>query len=119
MPLGWHSAVVDCRDPEALAAFWCAVLGYEVVSRGDRQVDIAKDPGTFPGITFLRTPSPKRAKNRLHLDLNPADHEAEVERLVELGATRLDIGQGRNTPWTVLADPEGNEFCILEPQGGW
>jgi catechol 2,3-dioxygenase-like lactoylglutathione lyase family enzyme len=119
MPLGWHSAVIDCRDPEALAAFWCAVLGYEVVSRGDRQVDIAKDPGTFPGITFLRTPSPKRAKNRLHLDLNPADHEAEVGRLVELGATRLDIGQGRNTPWTVLADPEGNEFCILEPQGGW
>ena len=118
MSLTWFSTVIDCRDPEALAAFWCQVLGYQVVFRNEREVDIAPGPSCFPGLAFLRVPGSKAAKNRLHLDLNPSDQETEVRRLLALGATRTDIGQG-DAEWAVLADPEGNEFCVLTRQAGW
>jgi catechol 2,3-dioxygenase-like lactoylglutathione lyase family enzyme len=119
--LTWFSTVVDCRDPQALAGFWCQVLGYQVVYQNEREVDIAPGPSSFPGLAFLRVPGDKQVKNRPHLDLNPgspAGQAAEVERLEALGATRIDIGQG-DAEWIVIADPEGNEFCVLAHQAGW
>ena len=118
VPLTWFSTVIDCHDPETLAAFWCQALGYQVVFRNDREVDIAPSPSTFPGLAFLRAPGHKAGKNRLHIDLNPSDQRAEVRRLLAHGATRIDIGQG-DAEWVVMADPEGNEFCVLALQAGW
>jgi hypothetical protein len=118
---------VDCRDPHLLAAFWSAVLGYHVFRVDDDQVEIGpweQEPAdladqirqgpTTPTIVFAVVEEGKVVKNRLHLDVRPVDRssEDEVERLIGLGATRVDIGQG-SVPWTVLADPEGNEFCVL------
>jgi catechol 2,3-dioxygenase-like lactoylglutathione lyase family enzyme len=123
--------VVDCRDPVAQAAFWAAALGYHVVRSEDGQVEIApwaREPPDLaeqvrhapgvPTLVFVPVPEPKTVKNRLHLDLRPVglSHAAEVERLIGLGARRADIGQGE-VPWVVLADPEGNEFCVLGPLG--
>jgi catechol-2,3-dioxygenase len=108
--------VVDCADPEGLAAFWSAVLGWPVVDRDEGSVEIG---GTADGPTLLFEPVPeaKHVKNRLHLDVNPTDRDqaAEVERIVGLGARRVDIGQHDDpaADWVVLADPEGNEFCVL------
>jgi hypothetical protein len=79
---------------------------------------ITKDDKTFPGIVFVTVPEAKTVKNRLHIDLNPdADRDAEIERLVGLGARKVDVGQG-DVAWTVLADPEGNEFCVLRAREG-
>lgn len=114
---------IDCADPDALAGFWCAVLGYAVLDQDDDLVTIgpAPTPGTSgvagpvpPTLTFARVPEPKTVKNRLHLDVNPTDREQadEVRRLLDLGARRTDVGQGDES-WVVLADPEGNEFCVL------
>jgi hypothetical protein len=118
MSVTWFATVIDCGDPEALAAFWCQVLGYQVVSRNEREVDIAPSPASYPGLAFLRVIGDKTVKNRLHIDLNPSDQQAEVRRLLALGATRIDIGQG-DAEWVVMADPEGNEFCVLAHQAGW
>ena len=124
--------VVDCHDPEAQARFWAAALGYHVVRREDAQVEIgpwAREPPDLPQqvrqapvvptLVFVAVPEGKTVKNRLHLDLRPVDgsHAEEVERLIGLGARRADIGQGE-VPWVVLADPEGNEFCLLGPLAG-
>jgi catechol 2,3-dioxygenase-like lactoylglutathione lyase family enzyme len=124
--------VVDCQDPVAQAAFWAAVLGYHVVRSAHGQVEIAAWPQepadlpeqvrqapVVPALVFVTVPEGKTVKNRLHLDVRPADGsiEAEVARLVALGARRADVGQG-SQPWAVLADPEGNEFCILGPLAG-
>ncbi|MEV0078579.1 VOC family protein [Nocardia neocaledoniensis] len=118
---------IDCADPGGLARFWCAVLGYEVQDvEGDEYVSIGsplvpegkKRPGPVPPtLSFIRVPEGKTVKNRLHIDVNPTDvdQDAEVERLLALGARRADIGQGEQT-WVVLADPEGNEFCVLRGQ---
>jgi len=124
--------VVDCQDPVAQAAFWAAVLGYHVVRTAHGQVEIAawpREPADLaeqvrqapvvPALVFVTVPEGKTVKNRLHLDVRPADGsiEAEVARLVALGARRADVGQG-SQPWAVLADPEGNEFCVLGPLAG-
>jgi predicted enzyme related to lactoylglutathione lyase len=105
---------MDATDPERLAAFWGAVLGVEVEERSDRGrfVFLERASGTL--LCFQRVPEPKTVKNRVHIDVSPSgcDQEVEVERLLGLGATRVDIGQG-DVPWVVLADPEGNEFCVL------
>jgi hypothetical protein len=121
--------VVDCRDPAGLAAFWTAALGYHVVHADEDQVEIAPWPEqpsdlaaqvrrapTAPSIVFVVVPEGKTVKNRLHLDIRPVDgaYDDEVRRLIDLGARRADIGQG-SVPWVVLADPEGNEFCVLGP----
>jgi hypothetical protein len=119
MALDWFSVVVDSDDPDRLAEFWCEVLGYQVVARTRDIVDIAKDAETFPRIEFIRADHRDGRKSPLHLDLNPADQAAEVERLLSLGAQRIDVGQGPDASWTVLADPEGNAFCVLAPQVGW
>ena len=114
---------VDCADPRALAGFWCSVLGYEVQDESDGLVTIGSPlvpegrlrPGPVPPtLTFARVPEGKTVKNRLHIDVNPADadQDDEVRRLLELGARPADVGQG-DQDWVVLADPEGNEFCVL------
>jgi catechol 2,3-dioxygenase-like lactoylglutathione lyase family enzyme len=112
---------IDCADPEALARFWCAVLGYTVLDTEDGVVTIgpeapAAEAGPVPPVlTFARVPEGKRVKNRIHLDLNPTDLDQgdEVRRLLGLGAGRADVGQTGAESWVVLADPEGNEFCVL------
>ena len=104
---------IDCADPELLAGFWTAVLGWQVTDRDDDIVSIGAPAAPF-GIDFVVVPEPKRNKNRLHLDLNATDREqdAELRRLLDLGASPADVGQGE-VSWCVLADPEGNEFCLL------
>jgi glyoxalase superfamily protein len=114
---------IDCADPGRLARFWCSVLGYDVL---DEEVGIVtigsplvpegkRRPGPVPPtLTFAQVPESKIVKNRVHLDVNPTDREQdeEVSRLLDLGAQRADVGQGDQS-WVVLADPEGNEFCVL------
>jgi predicted enzyme related to lactoylglutathione lyase len=110
----WYQLVVDAHDPSTLAAFWAAVLGYRIVYQAPDEVIIGVDEHTYPGVVFVPVPEAKTSKNRLHLDLDPDDQAAEVDRVIALGARRVDIGQG-DVSWVVLADPEGNEFCVLRP----
>jgi catechol-2,3-dioxygenase len=105
---------IDCHDHERVGAFWAAVLGYDVVDTSDG-LKLQGPDGSGPTVLVVHTPDgPKTTKNRLHLDVNATDRDqdAEVERILALGATRADIGQG-DVDWEVLADPEGNEFCVL------
>ena len=105
---------MDAIDPVALGLWWSRALGWVVVNDSVEEFEIRPAPDGLPGILFERATAPKRTdvKNRLHLDFRPEDQGAEVERLVGLGASRVDIGQGE-VSWVVLADPEGNEFCVL------
>jgi catechol-2,3-dioxygenase len=107
------SIAIDCAGPESLARFWTAVLGWQVTERDEGIVSIGT-PGSPFGIDFVRVPEPKQVKNRIHLDVNATDRDqdAELRRLLELGARPIDVGQGE-VSWHVLADPEGNEFCLL------
>ena len=117
--------VVDCTDPQRLADFWCQVLGYEVVPDADSGAELdgsveigppGQPPhGPLPTLLFQPVPDPTPGKRRLHLDLNATDRDqdAELERLLALGAGRADVGQAGDESWHVLADPEGNEFCLL------
>lgn len=93
MAISWFSLDVDAQDPAELARWWASVLDYKVVWEEDAYVAIAKDDRTHPGLIFNRVLGAKTAKNRLHWDLNPTDTDAEVQRLLDLGATRVDIGQ--------------------------
>ena len=106
---------IDAVDPRPVAEFWCAVLGWEVQEDDDDGVSIGPRDGSGPGFDVLTSPDPKSVKNRLHLDLR-ADGTStaeELERLLGLGARRVDVGQAPEVSWVVLADPEGNEFCLL------
>ena len=106
---------IDAHDIDKLSGFWCEVLGYEVLDREPDIVEIGDPSGALPTIIFVPVPEAKTVKNRVHIDVNPVDRdqEAEVERLIELGARRVDVGQGPDVSWVVLADIEGNEFCVL------
>ena len=114
MPSAFYQLTIDSRDPRALARFWSAALGQPVLYESDDEVIVGAGKHAYPGLCFVRVPDAKTAKNRLHIDLNPDDLDAEAERLLALGARPADIGQG-DVPWVVLADPEGNEFCVLRP----
>jgi hypothetical protein len=119
MACRFSELVVDSRDPESLAAFWAAVLDYQVLSREEGEVEIGPEAGfggAAPTIVFGRVPDPTPGKLRLHIDVNPTDRDqdAELQRLLELGATPADVGQTGDEGWHVLADPEGNEFCLLK-----
>ena len=109
----------DCHNPLLLAEFWSAVLEYETENWPviDGATSKPRDGG-IPHIAFIKAPEAKIAKNRLHLDIQPVDGamESEVERLVELGATRIDVFNEPSETWTVMNDPEGNEFCVLKPR---
>ena len=108
----WEQVVVDAEDPARLARWWAEALHYQIVHEAPDEVEIRRTPDEMPGLLFTPVPDVKTVKNRLHLDLRPDDQEAEVERLVDMGARPVDIGQ-HDVSWVVLADPEGNEFCVL------
>ena len=112
MSLEWEQTIVDARDPRTLGNWWRDALGWVVVDDDSEEFEIRPAADRLPGLLFVRVPEPKTSKNRLHLDFRPDDRDAEVERLLALGATRADVGQGEQS-WIVLADPEGNEFCVL------
>jgi hypothetical protein len=109
---------VDAQDPSAIATFWESALGWRRTEDDGNEVVLEPpigDPvgGAVPDLLFLRVSDERLSKNRLHLDLRPEDQAVEVARLEALGARRIDIGQGPDVTWVVMADPEGNEFCVL------
>ncbi len=112
MALVWEQVVVDAADPVALGRWWAAALGWVVVNDAPDEYEIRPAPDRLPGLLFTPVPEGKTVKNRLHPDFRPEDQAAEVSRLLSLGARRADVGQGEQC-WVVLADPEGNEFCVL------
>ena len=128
MSLRWYSVVVDCHDLAAPARLWAETLDYVLVFENETEAaiiprwasvepmeDVAEFRSQPQGLVFVRVPESKTIKNRLHIDLAPhtsQDRDAEISRLIDRGATRVDVGQGEPT-WVVLADPEGNEFCVL------
>ncbi|MEV6324511.1 VOC family protein [Nocardia sp. NPDC051787] len=120
MPTRLACVVFDADRPRLVADFWAELLGWSVTLECPDRVDVAACEADGPGLalTFLPALRAKIGKNRLHLDLatRSLDHQrTQVDRALALGARRVNIGQGA-VPWTVLADPEGNEFCVLEPR---
>jgi hypothetical protein len=109
--------VVDCHDPALVGGFWKEVLGYEISETDEEEglVVLEGPEGSGPTLLFATVPDEKVVKNRLHIDVSPKDRDQaeEVERIIQLGARRIDVGQGDDATWVVLADPEGNEFCVL------
>lgn len=130
MSVRWYTTVVDCHDVAAQARWWGEVLGWQVAYESASEVVIvppwALDGSSDipverrgPGLVFVPVPEGKQVKNRLHLDLAPRagdDQAAEVDRLQAMGARSIDVGQRADVGWSVLADPEGNEFCVLTPR---
>ncbi|WP_199431237.1 VOC family protein [Qaidamihabitans albus] len=115
--------VLDCRDPEMLARFWCEVLDFVELGREEGQEGYAIEigpregfGGPQPTIILRSGDEPEQGKPRLHIDVNPTDRDqdAELKRLLKLGARPADIGQTGKEQWNVLADPEGNAFCLLK-----
>ena len=128
MTLRWYSVVVNCTDVKAQARWWAKALDWRLFYESDDECVLIpawvddewtqKTPWERigPGMVFVPVPEGKQAKNRLHVDLAPhttQDREAEIARLEALGARRVDVGQSPDATWTVLTDPEGNEFCVL------
>ncbi|MBO0899249.1 VOC family protein [Cellulomonas sp. zg-ZUI222] len=127
MPLRWYTTVIESRDPHALARWWADALGWDYARYADDEAGVlppwARELAPTlpfhqvpPGLCFVQVEHDKSTKNRLHLDLAPHtsdDRDAEIARLLDLGATLADVGQGPDVSWTVLADPDGNEFCVL------
>jgi predicted enzyme related to lactoylglutathione lyase len=118
MPVRLHHIVIDAHDLPTLASFWTEALGWQVLSRHEREIVIGTEDTAPVGICFMPVSDPKTVKNRVHLDLttSAADRDQEIDRLLALGARRVDIGQTGDESWTVLADPEGNEFCVVRPK---
>ncbi|MHA7282667.1 VOC family protein [Arthrobacter sp. TMS2-4] len=127
MTLRWYSTVIESTDHRALAHWWSTALGWEVMFEDDEEAVVVPpwarelEPTLSfeqvpPGLVFVAVEHEKHGKNRLHLDFAPhtgEDRDAEIDRLISLGAQRIDIGQGPDVSWEVLADPDGNEFCVL------
>ena len=113
MPLAIDCVLIDCVDLSAMTAFWCQALGLEHVWTGPSggHLLVATD-GSGGRLGLMPSQYDKTVKNRVHFDLRPDDQQAEVQRLEGLGARRIDIGQ-TDVTWVVMADPEGNEFCVL------
>ncbi|GAA2360309.1 VOC family protein [Saccharopolyspora halophila] len=110
--------VLECRDPEALAEFWCEILDFVVLDREEGCVEVGPREGfggLQPTIILSYRDEPTGGPLPLHIDLNPTDqdYEAERQRLLDAGAKPADVGQTGEEPWQVFADPEGNEFCLL------
>lgn len=132
MAVRWYSIVVDCTDVAAQARWWAEALDWRVVYESEDEFVIVPPHALVenhqvpldeqgPGLVFVTVPDDKTVKNRLHIDLAPGpddDQAAEVARLEALGATRVNVGQDESqVTWVVMADPEGNEFCVLSPRG--
>ena len=111
--------IVDCINAESVASFWAAALSWTHTGRYEGAIEIAGPDGSLPSLVFVTVPERKTAKSRLHIDVNPTDCDQrdEVARLIALGAREVDIGQ-HDVPWVVLADVEGNEFCVLADRRG-
>jgi predicted enzyme related to lactoylglutathione lyase len=111
MPLSLHHIDVNAHDLPALARFWARLLDWRILSEREREIVIGPNETAPVGICFMPVTDRKTVKNRLHLDLtsDPEDRDAEIERILGLGARRVDIGQSGTESWTVLADPEGND----------
>ncbi len=109
------AVVIDANQPRLIAGFWCAVLGWQVLGEEDGVTTIGPAGRSWPTIDVAPVPDTKTIKNRLHLDLRAdgTSTAAELDRLLGLGARRADVGQPADASWVVLADPEGNEFCLL------
>ena len=118
MPVRLHHIVVDAHDLPGLARFWTQALGWKVLSERENEIVIGTDENAPVGMCFMPVIDPKAVKNRVHLDLtsSAAYRDQEIDRLLALGARRVDIGQTGAESWTVLADPEGNEFCVVRPK---
>ncbi len=120
MDIRIQCVVVDAEDCELVARFWSSALGWRIMYESDVEWCLEPPEGSpandvAPDILFVKVPERKTTKNRLHFDLRPKDQGAEVERILGLGAAHADVGQSADTTWVVLADPEGNEFCVLAP----
>jgi predicted enzyme related to lactoylglutathione lyase len=115
MPSRIAVLAIDAINPKVVADFWCDVLGWRIVEEFDEGISIAAPDGAWPTIDILPVPERKTVKNRLHFDLraNGVSTDVELERLLALGARLVDVGQPADATWVVLADPEGNEFCLL------
>ena len=118
MPVHLHHIVIDTYDLPALARFWTQALGWKILSQQEREIVIGTDEKAPVGMCFMPVTDPKTVKNRVHLDLTTSaqDRDQEIGRLLALGARRVDVGQTGAESWTVLADPEGNEFCVIRPK---
>jgi len=116
MGLTFDEICIDARDATALGTWWSGVLGWANDVDEDGDVVLQAPAGAGPNWIFIAVPDEKVVKNRLHLDFRPGDQQAEVDRVIGLGARHVDIGQRGDESWVVLADPEGNEFCILAAQ---
>ena len=118
MAVRFTELCIDCSDPQRLAEFWSAVLDYKITEADDEGVAIQGPEGSGPLVLFIKVPEGKTVKNRLHIDVSPTDggQQQEVERILDLGARKIDIGQG-DVSWVVMADPEGNEFFVLRGEG--
>ncbi len=118
MNLRIQNLSIDTTDPARLASFWQQALGWRRTYENEDEIVLeppagSREDGVVPDVLFLRVPEEKAGKNRLHLDLRPEDQAAEVARLESLGARTADVGQGSDVSWVVMADPDGNEFCVL------
>ncbi|BBY05186.1 VOC family protein [Mycobacterium noviomagense] len=113
MGLTFDEICIDAENPTALGTWWSTVLGWPHEIDSDGDVVLHPPAGSGPDWIFLRVPDKRIVKNRIHFDFRPDNQQVEVDRAVGLGARRIDIGQGDDASWVVLADPEGNEFCIL------
>lgn len=128
MALRWYSTVVDCHDLAAQARWWADAIGWTLIFESEHEAVLVPSYVTpalvadtpwdriGPGLVFVSVPEGKTVKNRLHIDLAPHtsdDRDAEIERLLAMGATRADVQQPPDASWDVLLDPEGNEFCVL------
>jgi hypothetical protein len=114
-----EAITLDAMRPGPLAGFWAQATGWHVESASHLVASLRHPTGAPPALDIVAVDAPTEGKNRVHLDLAPApddDQAAEVDRLVRLGARRADVGQGADASWIVLADPEGNEFCVLTPR---
>ena len=118
MPVRLHHIVFDTHDLPLLARFWTQALGWTILSERDAEIVIGPGENAPVGICFMPVSDAKTVKNRVHLDLttSAADRDQEIDRLLALGARHVDIGQTGAESWTVLADPEGNEFCVVRPK---
>src|SRR5262245_4307310 len=119
MPGRLHHDVIDAHCLPGLARFWAEALGWTVLSTREREVVVGPSLDAPVGLCFMPAgATTKTVKNRVHLDLTTTanDRDAELERLLALGARRVDVGQTGEESWEVLADPEGNEFCLVRPK---
>ncbi len=116
MVITWEALTIDARDPVSLARWWAQTLGWDLMDPDPAGVEVRPPDGRSSSLFFVRVDDTKQTKNRLHLDLYAEDQAAAVDDLTARGATRAAVGQSPDAGWVVLRDPEGNEFCLLEPR---